>query len=109
MVAEKSSLCAVSANTYYTPAIQQNVRLTSESGLPKEAPQRYLQNCWLWCKPYWTKNACPEFVCVLSANRRFFEWRDPDSNRGHHDFQSCALPTELSRRRIDRERFYGTR
>ena len=25
-------------------------------------------------------------------------WRDPDSNRGHHDFQSCALPTELSRR-----------
>ena len=25
------------------------------------------------------------------------EWRDPDSNRGHHDFQSCALPTELSR------------
>ncbi len=27
----------------------------------------------------------------------FKEWRDPDSNRGHHDFQSCALPTELSR------------
>jgi hypothetical protein len=26
------------------------------------------------------------------------EWRDPDSNRGHHDFQSCALPAELSRR-----------
>src|SRR5581483_5627784 len=25
-------------------------------------------------------------------------WRDPDSNRGHHDFQSCALPAELSRR-----------
>ena len=25
-------------------------------------------------------------------------WRDLDSNRGHHDFQSCALPTELSRR-----------
>ena len=25
-------------------------------------------------------------------------WRDPDLNRGHHDFQSCALPTELSRR-----------
>ena len=29
---------------------------------------------------------------------RVSEWRDPDSNRGHHDFQSCALPTELSRR-----------
>src|SRR5512132_2980079 len=28
----------------------------------------------------------------------FCRWRDPDSNRGHHDFQSCALPTELSRR-----------
>ena len=26
-----------------------------------------------------------------------FRWRDPDLNRGHHDFQSCALPTELSR------------
>ena len=29
--------------------------------------------------------------------RTFGRWRDPDSNRGHHDFQSCALPTELSR------------
>ena len=29
-------------------------------------------------------------------------WRDPDSNRGHHDFQSCALPTELSRRGANR-------
>ena len=28
----------------------------------------------------------------------FRRWRDPDLNRGHHDFQSCALPTELSRR-----------
>ena len=26
------------------------------------------------------------------------KWRDRDSNPGHHDFQSCALPTELSRR-----------
>src|SRR5688572_19697741 len=24
-------------------------------------------------------------------------WRGPESNRGHHDFQSCALPTELPR------------
>src|SRR4051812_45921575 len=30
------------------------------------------------------------------------KWRDPDSNRGHHDFQSCALPTELSRRGRER-------
>jgi hypothetical protein len=25
------------------------------------------------------------------------EWRDPDSNRGHHDFQSCAEPDGLGR------------
>src|SRR4051794_16169670 len=30
--------------------------------------------------------------------KSLWRWRDPDSNRGHHDFQSCALPTELSRR-----------
>ena len=34
-------------------------------------------------------------ACETQAFQR---WRDPDSNRGHHDFQSCALPTELSRR-----------
>ncbi len=28
----------------------------------------------------------------------FLWWRDPDLNRGHIDFQSIALPTELSRR-----------
>ncbi len=27
------------------------------------------------------------------------QWRGPESNRGHHDFQSCALPTELPRPR----------
>src|SRR3954451_2391730 len=26
------------------------------------------------------------------------KWRGPESNRRHHDFQSCALPTELPRR-----------
>jgi integrase len=31
-------------------------------------------------------------------SREKAKWRDPDSNWGHHDFQSCALPTELSRR-----------
>jgi hypothetical protein len=34
----------------------------------------------------------------LRISRQNRRWRDPDSNRGHHDFQSCALPTELSRR-----------
>src|SRR5687768_8811716 len=28
----------------------------------------------------------------------FTKWRGPESNRRHHDFQSCALPTELPRR-----------
>jgi hypothetical protein len=36
------------------------------------------------------------------AGFRASGWRDPDSNRGHHDFQSCALPTELSRQRARR-------
>jgi hypothetical protein len=26
------------------------------------------------------------FFCVLQD---FLQWRDPDSNRGHHDFQIC--------------------
>ena len=36
----------------------------------------------------------------LKYNLRFFRiwWRDPGSNWGHTDFQSVALPTELSRR-----------
>ncbi len=29
-------------------------------------------------------------------NRGFLQWLDADSNRGHMDFQSIALPTELS-------------
>ena len=41
-----------------------------------------------WLRP-------PQNPAISSHFRR---WRDPDSNRGHHDFQSCALPTELSRR-----------
>ena len=28
--------------------------------------------------------------------RGFVRWRDPDSNWGHHDFQSCALPSGLT-------------
>ena len=65
------------------------------------------------------QSSCPNsgtnslFVAHSSPNRRLIPaqlpaekwgvcrvllpWRDPDSNWGHHDFQSCALPTELSR------------
>ncbi len=43
-----------------------------------------------------------------TQRRASHRWRDPDSNRGHHDFQSCALPTELSRRgRADRSGWSG--
>jgi hypothetical protein len=30
------------------------------------------------------------------------KWRGPESNWRHHDFQSCALPTELPRREAQR-------
>src|SRR5829696_2466863 len=31
---------------------------------------------------------------VNPATMRASEWRDPDSNRGHHDFQSCGAAAE---------------
>ena len=34
---------------------------------------------------------------ILKSFKRIW-WRDPGSNWGHTDFQSVALPTELSRR-----------
>src|SRR5271156_2141569 len=34
----------------------------------------------------------------MPLSRQKTAWPDPDSNWGHHDFQSCALPTELSGR-----------
>lgn len=39
-------------------------------------------------------------MCVSNKNTRFDPgvWcRDWESDPGHHNFQSCALPTELSR------------
>jgi hypothetical protein len=29
--------------------------------------------------------------------RRFAKWRDPDSNRGHHDFQACVSASRIGR------------
>jgi hypothetical protein len=49
------------------------------------------------------KENVPGSVRVLPRKPAYLQafflarWRDPDLNRGHHDFQSCALPTELSR------------
>src|SRR3978361_1953781 len=36
-----------------------------------------------------------EEKCLLTGT---FRWRGWESNPRHHDFQSCALPTELPRR-----------
>jgi hypothetical protein len=37
---------------------------------------------------------------LIACRRTLFEsrWRGPESNRRHHGFQPCALPTELPRR-----------
>ena len=58
----------------------------------------------------WADQAFGETYAKTACLQAFRRWRDPDSNRGHHDFQSCALPTELSRRdgwiRVARDRRY---
>src|SRR3954468_1526076 len=48
---------------------------------------------------------CPPPAAEISPPTRkrlcfagLLKWRGPESNRRHHDFQSCALPTELPRR-----------
>src|SRR4051812_10716430 len=44
----------------------------------------------------------PPSTCISlnssGSAARLSKWRGPESNRRHHDFQSCALPTELPRR-----------
>jgi hypothetical protein len=41
--------------------------------------------------PPLTRKSRSRFADVLPANQSFSEWRDPDSNRGHHDLQSPCL------------------
>src|SRR5919106_4883911 len=44
-------------------------------------------------------NQLPTDAKRRPEGRRFpLRWRGPESNWRHHDFQSCALPTELPRR-----------
>ena len=46
----------------------------------------------------WGKTGNKKAVwCVQTALKQKKWWQDPGSNRGHGDFQSPALPTELSR------------
>jgi hypothetical protein len=50
---------------------------------------------------WWYERPRFEFAGVLPANQCFLEWRDPDSNRGHYDFQvrpaSYCRPPSSSR------------
>jgi hypothetical protein len=39
------------------------------------------------------------FATLCRNSLREKEWLEPESNRRHEDFQSSALPTELSSRR----------
>src|SRR4028119_160126 len=59
--------------------------------LPGEAPQmRLLRSRCSTPRGTPTKTGAPqEHGCRLL--RSFVEWRDPDSDRGHHDFQWRAL------------------
>jgi MFS family permease len=38
-------------------------------------------------------------LIVVAAVATAWQWRGPESNRRHHGFQPCALPTELPRQR----------
>jgi hypothetical protein len=40
---------------------------------------------------WWAEKPRFQSTGVLPAKRRFLQWRDPDSNRGHHDFQSQSI------------------
>jgi hypothetical protein len=52
---------------------------------------------------YRTKEPCLTGYLAVQHRKKggglqeVLEWRDRDLNPGHHDFQSCALPAELSR------------
>ena len=54
----------------------------------------FVISCWF----SWGKTGNKKAVwCVQTALKQKKWWQDPGSNRGHGDFQSPALPTELSR------------
>jgi hypothetical protein len=55
---------------------------------------------WLYLGPSrnHARTVAPQVQRISTPLRR--KWRGPESNRRHHDFQSCALPTELPRQRV---------
>ena len=44
----------------------------------------------------WVEAPPGKTFCNLMITKGFRWWRNPESNWGHKDFQSSALPTELS-------------
>jgi hypothetical protein len=45
-----------------------------------------------------TARATPDPTRDSSGLRYIRRWRDPDSNRGHHDFQACASVSRIARK-----------
>lgn len=57
-----------------------------------KVPQRRRVKLGMW-------NTFPEWAqkrFCIERMERIKKWAEPESNRRHQDFQSCALPTELS-------------
>ena len=50
---------------------------------------------------WWVEVPPRKTFCNLLITTSFWWWRNPESNWGHKDFQSSALPTELFRQVID--------
>ena len=48
----------------------------------------------------WVEAPSGKIFCNLLISRGFWWWRNPESNWGHKDFQSFALPTELTGQRL---------
>jgi hypothetical protein len=72
----------------FTPSLR---RRRTEAGAclrisPPPAPPAKI---WMWCLSGGPKTFGPSSRAFYLQNDRFSKWRNPDSNRGHHDFQIC--------------------
>jgi hypothetical protein len=80
-------------------------RASSSTGPPARSPKRRqgrFQATTPATRPPWAGRKRRERRRPATRNqttcRRIPEWRDPDSNRGHHDFQSCASVSRTGRK-----------
>jgi hypothetical protein len=101
-----NSSSAASVSSFRPPAALHPDRPAIQFGMPQFAPVETLSRFPGLLKVERTENLeryhrryKQTLIDRRPPERRgLAKWRDPDSNRGHHDFQSCALPAELSRR-----------